>query len=108
MNHSPRTNDDQKIFVRIDPDLADLIPGFLNNRRADVMFLREAAERRDFEAVRMAGHRLRGDGGGYGFPDISRVGAALEQAGKDQDSSTIHRHIMELSTYLDRVEVIYD
>jgi hypothetical protein len=51
---------------------------------------------------------MRGDGGGYGFPDISNIGAALEQAGKDQNFSEIHRHIMELSTYLERIEVIYD
>jgi hypothetical protein len=97
-----------KILVRIDPDLTDLIPGFLSNRRADVALLGDAIAQRDFETIRTVGHRLRGDGGGYGFLDISTIGAALEQAAKNQDLPEIHRQIMALSTYLERVEVVYE
>jgi len=99
---------DGKILVRVDPDLSDLIPGFLDNRRKDISAIREALERGDFETVRILGHSMKGAGGGYGFDAITDIGAALEQAAKNADREEIRKQIDELSTYLDRVEVMYD
>lgn len=97
-----------KIRVSIDPDLRDLVPGFLENRRRDVHLLLGAIERQDFEIVRMVGHRLKGDGGGYGFQAITELGAALETAARHRHLDEIHRHVTELASYLERIEVVYD
>ena len=43
---------DGKIFVRADPDLADPIPGFPENRRKDVTAMLAALETGDFETDR--------------------------------------------------------
>jgi len=99
---------DGKILVRVDPDLLDLIPGFLDNRRKDISAIQEALARGDFETVRILGHSMKGAGGGYGFDAITDIGAALEQAAKNADRDEIRKQIDELSTYLDRVEVMYD
>ncbi|MGH7232278.1 MAG: Hpt domain-containing protein [Nitrospiraceae bacterium] len=108
MNGCPDTNRNEKIRVRIDPDLADLIPGFLTNRRRDIEFLGQAMTRHDFDAIRTVGHKMRGDGGGYGFQEISEIGAALERAAKEENASEIQRQILELSSYLERIVVVYD
>jgi hypothetical protein len=42
MNNS---TDDEPIRIRVQPDLAELIPGFLENRRHDVTCLFEALDR---------------------------------------------------------------
>jgi HPt (histidine-containing phosphotransfer) domain-containing protein len=99
---------DDKIVVRVDTDLRELIPGFLNNRRNDVTALLAALEQGDFETVRAMGHRLKGDGGGYGFDAISEIGRDLEQAAKDRSQKEIKRRVGELAAYLDRVEVVYE
>ncbi|TDJ68612.1 MAG: Hpt domain-containing protein, partial [Proteobacteria bacterium] len=57
----------EKIIVNIDPDLEDLIPGFLNNRAHDVRAINDLLDAEDFGAIRLLGHSMKGAGGGYGF-----------------------------------------
>ncbi len=99
---------DGKIRVTVDPDLADLIPGFLNNRRKDITAMQAALAQGDFETVRLLGHSMKGAGGGYGFDAITEIGAALEQAAKGKDPGAIGKGLCDLSSYLDRVEVASD
>ncbi|MCC2667778.1 MAG: putative cytosolic protein, partial [Armatimonadetes bacterium] len=65
--------------VYADPDISDLIPGFLQNRRRDVDALRQALERQDFAALAMMGHTMKGAGAGYGFERITEIGGDLER-----------------------------
>ena len=105
-----RTNDESKsprpasIQVLVDPDIFHLVPGFLSNRRNDVSVIREAIERHDYETIRILGHRMKGDGGGYGFEGISEVGAALEHASMERDPAALQKHLARLIDYLDRVD----
>jgi PAS domain S-box-containing protein len=96
------------ILVRADPKFTDLIPGFLQNRRHDVIAMLDALDRGDFEAVESLGHGMRGAGGSWGFQDITDIGAALEHAAKSADSDASRKWVGELSKYLDRVEIVYD
>ena len=108
MTQHGETNGKDRILVRTDAFLKDLVPRFLNNRRKDVLAINQALETRNFEEIQILGHKMKGDGGGYGFDAISVIGAALEQAAKNQDSEMIRRYAGELSDYVERVEVVYD
>jgi HPt (histidine-containing phosphotransfer) domain-containing protein len=92
--------------VRVNPRFADLVPGFLNNRRQDVKSMRDAVGRGDFETVQRLGHGMRGAGGSYGFQAITDIGAALEQAGGRRDVDAVRSWLGELSSYLERVAVV--
>ena len=94
------------IFVRSNPRLADLIPGFLQNRAQDVIALLAALDRGDFETVENLGHGMKGAGGSWGFQAITDIGAALEQAAQTADTDGSRKWVDELSRYLDRVEVV--
>ncbi|MBA2251254.1 MAG: Hpt domain-containing protein [Nitrospirales bacterium] len=94
--------------ISIDPDLRDLIPGFLQNRRLDIQALQEAVVVGNFDTIRTVGHRMRGDGGGYGFHMISEIGHALETAALQKNSQEITVRVQELTTYLGRIEVVYE
>jgi len=96
------------IFVRANPKFADLIPGFLQNRRQDVIAMLGALDRSDFETVESLGHGMKGSGGMYGFQAITDIGAALEQAAEDADTDVSRKWVGELSSYLDRVEIVSD
>ena len=96
------------IVVRIDPELEDLIPGFIQNRRKDVAAILDGLDQEDFEPARSLGHSMKGAGGGYGFQAISEMGAALEKAAKAGDSAQIRRHTDALAAYLDRVKIIFE
>jgi HPt (histidine-containing phosphotransfer) domain-containing protein len=99
---------EDKILVRVYPEIAELIPGFLENRRKDIAAMLDAVQRGDFETVRVLGHGMNGSGGGYGFDAITEIGAALEQAAKQRNAAEIRERVNELSRYLDRVEVVSD
>jgi HPt (histidine-containing phosphotransfer) domain-containing protein len=94
-----------EIVVRVDPELADLVPRFLANRARDVEKLREALARDDHEAIRATGHVLKGVGGGYGFPTISEIGARIERCGLDHKPGEAAEAVTELADYLARVRV---
>ena len=95
-------------IVRANPKFADLIPGFLQNRRQDVITMLEALQRGDFQSVGRLGHDMKGVGGSYGFETITDIGAALEQAAAESDTGTSRMWIGELSRYLEGVEVALD
>ena len=108
MDEEGHANPSDRILVRVDADLAELIPGFLANRRKDIQVLSDAVQENDFETIRVLGHQMKGVGGGYGFDALSHMGAALEGAAKTRDGGKIRTHIRELALYLDRVEVVFE
>jgi HPt (histidine-containing phosphotransfer) domain-containing protein len=104
----PSTNNSTgKVIVTIDSDLEEIVPGFLENRRKDAASLEAALEENDLKTVRLLGHRMKGDGGGYGFQEISTIGDALEQAAIRGDRIVIQRQTATLVQFLAQVEVRY-
>lgn len=103
----PKTPETNALTVHIDQYLEEIVPGFLENRRRDVQTLNTALEQSDLKTIHLIGHRMKGDGGGYGFDAISVIGAALEQAATKVDRSAIQHQIDALVDFLARVTVVY-
>lgn len=97
----------EKIFVTIDPDLEDLIPGYLDHRRKDVERVRTALKQGDNEIVQILGHRMNGTGASYGFKEITDYGSAIEEGVKAGNRPAIEQAVKDLADYLERVEVVY-
>jgi hypothetical protein len=90
MTPGPDGAPQDKIIVHGDPDLRELIPGFLENRRKDLAALSAAVERGDFPAIQALGHRIKGDGAGGAGPEPRsrprqgrRAGLVPESRGSD-------------------------
>jgi CheY-like chemotaxis protein/HPt (histidine-containing phosphotransfer) domain-containing protein len=96
------------ILVHANPRFADMIPGFLQHRRQDVIVMLNALDRGDFETVESLGHGMKGAGGSFGFDAITAIGAGLEHAAESADTDASRKWVGELSRYLDRVEVVSD
>ncbi len=99
--------DKKNIVIHIDPDISDLVPGFLENRHQDVACLHEALKQFHFQTIETLGHNMKGIGAGYGFEDISTLGARIERAAKIKDAETIQACAEELLGYLNRIKIIY-
>ncbi len=97
-----------KLVVRIDPDLRDLVPIFIAHKHEDAQAIVAAIARADYEALSQLGHRIRGEGGSYGFEKLTAIGAALEIAAKARDLAAVRKSALELTAYLDSVEIVYD
>jgi HPt (histidine-containing phosphotransfer) domain-containing protein len=100
--------DSGKIKVTVDKDLEELIPDFLEMTKTDIGAMQTALAAGDFETVRRLGHTLKGSGAGYGFTEVTALGAKIEQLAKSSAGDDIKPLIAELGNYLERVEVVYE
>jgi CheY-like chemotaxis protein/HPt (histidine-containing phosphotransfer) domain-containing protein len=96
----------ERIPVRVRKMVADMVPGFLENRRQDVRTILDAVARGDFDPIRVAGHNMKGVGSSYGFEPITEIGRRLEDAAKAGAAEEIRRQAAALGDYLDRVDVV--
>lgn len=94
--------------VVIDSDLEDLIPGFIEKRQQDVQLILTAAAAGDFEKIQNIGHNLKGIGGGYGFDRVTKLGAAIEQAARQQEGDKACELAHVMKNYLEHVEIDYE
>lgn len=101
-------NSSDRIVIKPDPDLRDLMPGYLENRRQDMATIDHALLCADFELIQRLAHSMKGSGGGYGFDGITAIGAAMELCAKGQQAEGIKEHLQKLKQYLEKVEVVYD
>jgi len=102
---SDATSWDRPFVVHPDPDLADLIPTYIERRHADAAKIADAISAGDAETVRNVGHSMKGSGGGYGFDGLTQIGSLLEDAGSDGDLVAAGRALKHLVAYLQNVEV---
>lgn len=93
------------IPVAVEPDIAELVPHFLENRRADESTLRDALEAGDRDTAQALGHQMKGIAGGFGFDYVSRAGAAMEEAGQDDRLEDARPWIEGLAEYVARITV---
>ena len=103
-----RNNDSGPIIVKVDSDLEDIIPGFLQHRQSDIEAIADALDKGDYETIRILGHNMKGAGGGYGFEVITDIGRAIEQAAANNDEAEIKKSLSELSMYLEQIEVVFE
>jgi HPt (histidine-containing phosphotransfer) domain-containing protein len=108
MTTNANGSQDEKIVVHVDRDLEDLIPNFMTNRQNDLIAMRDAVDKADYETIRGLAHCIKGAGGGYGFDGISEIAADLELAAKAQDSAAISTRLESLADYLQKVEIVYE
>jgi PAS domain S-box-containing protein len=88
----------------LDDRLRAIVPGYLEGKRRDILAVLAALNNGDYEQIRTLGHKMRGSGAGYGFPEITAIGERLELAAESRDENNIRKHIDELSQYLDVLE----
>ena len=98
----------EKIMIRVDRDIEDLIPGFLENRKKDLVAMKEVLDAGDFETIRMIGHSMKGFGAGYGFQFITEIGKEIELAAKSKQRDEILAHLDSIKEYLNKIEICYE
>jgi HPt (histidine-containing phosphotransfer) domain-containing protein len=93
--------------VRVDRDVAPLVPAFLASRRDLARESAEAIGSGRFGDVRRIAHRIAGAARLYGFAALAGIADALENAAAAGDGDTMAARQADLEAYLDRVEVDY-
>lgn len=95
------------LVVRVDKDLESLVKRFLARKREDVERIRVALAAADYETIRRIGHDLKGAGEGFGFPELSAFGAALEGAATAHNERALGEQLAAVEQFLSRLRVTF-
>jgi hypothetical protein len=96
----------EKIIVKINPIVKDLAGKYLENRRKNIEDASGLIKSEDWKGLWAIGHKLRGVGQIYGFNKISEIGLKLEEAAEKKDQIKSEELCLELTEYLNNVEVV--
>lgn len=94
--------------VRPDPDLEDLIPSFMQNRKNELVDLEQSAGRSDFDFIRRMAHTWKGICRPYGFVHLETLSRNLEDAGERESQNDVQNILGEIKEYLANVRIVYD
>jgi CheY-like chemotaxis protein len=95
------------VTVKVAGNLKDVLPGYLERRRTDVQTIRAALEKGLYDTIRIAGHRMKGSGAGYGMDRITEIGSGLEDAAASGNAEGIGKLAQELEEFLDSTRIEY-
>ncbi len=95
-------NDDAPILVRADPDIADLVPQYLNRRRAELGDLQAALQAADTVTLQRRAHRIKGTAAGYGCVELGDLAAELDGAARNGDLRGAERSVAAMEQWLAR------
>src|SRR5687767_13522102 len=103
MNNKTTVNPQSPYVVQVDPLIAPLVPGYLENRAKDLQRLADALAAKDFATLRKLGHNMRGSAGAYGLPPLSEIGARIEEAAQAADAVALGAALEDLRLFLQSV-----
>jgi PAS domain S-box-containing protein len=94
--------------IRITPpeDIEALVPHYLANVRRDIDEILTGHDSKDCKVAHRVGHHFKGTGESYGFPEITRTGAAVELAAMAANPDEIRSQVLALAAFLDHVEIV--
>lgn len=95
------------LTVSIEKDLEVLVQRFLARKREDLGSARIALAAGDYETIRRIGHDLKGAGEGFGFPELSAFGAALEGAAIARNERALGEQLAAVEQFLSRLRVTF-
>ena len=91
--------------VKVDPLIAPLVPGYLENRAKDTQRIADLLAAKDFAALRKLGHNMKGSAGAYGLPPLSDIGSRIEVAAQASDGAAIGAALEDLRRFLQNVKL---
>ncbi len=94
-----------KKIIKVDADLADLLPGYLQNRRDELAVIAGLLKEGQFKELRSIGHKLHGSGGGVGLDFLTELGRRMEVSAEACDGAALAAQAGELKEFLDSVEI---
>lgn len=97
-----------KTIVKVDQDLEDLIPQFIQNRKKDVEELVQAITAQNEHAVAQIGHKIKGSSASYGFEDLSQMAADCEIAAKNKNLVSVTHLIPKMKDYFDTIDIHFE
>ncbi len=94
----------QSMSIGIPPGMEEIVPGYLEARRKEVPEMFASLADSDFVRLAALGHNMKGSGAMYGFPQLTAMGAALEQAAKINNKEELGNQLTSLEAFLEKLQ----
>ena len=101
----PQPRPMERAFIEVPLGLEEIVPPYLAARIKDVPIISGLLEEAKFEQIAMLGHNMKGTGTSFGFPELSRMGTALEDFAGQSNREALASQLLELGRYLESVEL---
>ena len=88
-----------------DPDFHELLEMFAESISEHRREFETSHRDGDIQQLQALAHKLKGAGGGYGFPEMTTLAAELETACKSDDRPLIDVRVPVLLDYLSRIQI---
>ena len=95
----------ERIRLSVEPELRELVPGFLTSRRRDLEALGRAIDQGDLAAVHNVGQNIRSFSRVLGIEQLTELGEEIQLAADEKSTRRIASLQAQLADYLARVEV---
>lgn len=76
------------------------LESYILRRAEDLEKCKAALLNDDFDSIRKAGHKMKGNGATFGFAELSALGAALETAAIEKNKEVVESSLTEFSAWL--------
>lgn len=90
-------------LIAQDPDMVDLVSAFVDGLPEAVNELGTLLSRRDWEGIKKRVHDLKGLGGGYGYPELTRLAFEIESDLNKGHHDVVHELMRQLFSLIDRI-----
>ena len=95
----------QDLVINPEEDLLDLIPGFLDNRRKDLVLAKQFLSSHEFGSLSNLGHTIKGVARPYGFDYLEKISIELENCALIKDLEGCRSAVVEMQYYLDHLSL---
>jgi PAS domain S-box-containing protein len=87
--------------IKIPDGFEQLSRNYISARKREISRMREFAPGQGMTELRVFGHNMKGTGTSFGFPELTKLGAAIEEAAKTSNSSQLASHLVKVSEYVE-------
>jgi len=96
-----------RMTVIADSEIESIVPEFIKEWKEDVITMRHALDLGDYETIRSISHRMKGTGATCGFDALTALGTDLLECTKRMNKHAIAKLLDLLSSYLEKVNIVY-
>ncbi len=82
----------------------EVITKYHSRRREDLEICRKSMASRDYNAIERVGHKLKGNGLTFGYPELSKLGEDLETSAQTLDLTKLQNLIRFFEDWVARLD----
>lgn len=99
-------NKDAALYrIKVEPELIPYVQDYLSLLRQESGSLPSLIEAKEYSQIESFGHRMKGEGGTYGFTPVSELGSGIQKAARQKNDEALRSLSRQLNIYLTRVQV---